>query len=192
MSFVSFKRDAQLSASVQPTVEQNDLATVSMRIDVVPVPSRLLDTNMEKTKVQNASIVQIRDKGQDLFHSNQTLMSNNGGKRLYQTEDLYGKILAVEDLIPMLTSADLTLRLNALRSGTHSHATCMELKTGVLADALDESVGAKGEKVVSVSIDTAPEKGKMFVGLKYAKGKHYISKVDYEVDSIVDDSLHLK
>ena len=39
------------------------------------------------------------DLGKDLFQSNRTRMSNNMGKRLYQTADLYGQTLAVEDMI---------------------------------------------------------------------------------------------
>jgi len=193
MSFVSKK--AQENWNAMPTsskVDLSDNASVSMRIDVVPIPTGLADTNFTKTKQQNEQIVMIRSQGKDLFQANGTLMSTNGGRRLYQTQDLYGKILAVEDLIPMLTGANLTLRLNALRSGTHSHSTCMELKTGVLAKLLDEHPDQKGEKVTTVSIASSPDVGRMFVGLKFAKGRHYISKVDYEVDSVADDSLHLK
>jgi len=193
MSFVSKK--AQENWNAMPTsskVDLSDNASVSMRIDVVPIPTGLADTNFTKTKQQNEQIVMIRSQGKDLFQANGTLMSTNGGRRLYQTQDLYGKILAVEDLIPMLTSANLTLRLNALRGGTHSHSTCMELKTGVLAKLLDEHPDQKGEKVTTVSIASSPDVGRMFVGLKFAKGRHYISKVDYEVDSVADDSLHLK
>ena len=193
MSFISTKAHENLNAMpVSSTAETPDNASVSMRIDVVPIPTGLTSTNIDKTKLQNERIVSIRNEGKDLFQANNTLMSTNGGKRLYQTQDLYGKILAVEDMIPMLTSADLTLRLNALRSGTHSHATCMELKTGVLARLLDEHPDQKGEKVTTVSITSSPDMGRMFVGLKFAKGRHYISKVDYEVDSVADDSFHLK
>ena len=193
MSFISANAQEKLSASlpeqVTPTAESE---SISMRIDVLPIPTGITQVSMEKTKLQNQQIMHIRNIGKDLFQANHTLMSVNGSKRLYQTQDLYGKVLAVEDLIPMLTSADLTLRLNALRSGVHSHSTCMELKTGILADTLKKSTDAKGEKVTTVSIESAPDRGRMFVGLKYANGKHYISKVDYEVDSVVDDGFHLK
>lgn len=193
MSFVSKTTLANLD-NPPPLIKTETPYTesVSMRIDVVPIPTGIVKSNFKKTKLQNEQIVSIRAKGKDLFQSNNTLMSMNGGKRLYQTQDLYGKILAVEDLIPMLTSADLTLRLNALRSGVHSHATCMELKTGVLANLLSAVGDHKGEKVTTVSIPSSPDMGRMFVGLKFAKGRHYISKVDYEVDSVADDSFHLK
>ena len=118
-------------------------------------------------------------------------MTTSAGKRLYQTADLYGQVLAVEDLIPQLTAADLTLRLTAERHGTHAHGTCMELKTGILADLLEDTPDAKNEKITEVSLPSSDEVGRMFVGVKMSGGKHYIQKVDYEVASAVDDQLHL-
>jgi hypothetical protein len=68
----------------------------------------------------------------------------------------------------------------------------MELKTGVLANLLDKAVDSKREKATELSIAASPDKGRIFVGLKLSKGKHYIQKLDYEVSSVIDDSLHLK
>ena len=162
-----------------------------MKIDVVPIPVSSEEVDVSMKSIQNAAIKNIKQQGKDLFQSNQTIMTTSAGKRLYQTADLYGQVLAVEDLIPMLTNADLTLRLSANRQGSHAHSTCMELKTGILADLLDETPDAKSEKITEVSVPSTDEVGRMFVGVKMSGGKHYIQKVDYEVASAVDDQLHL-
>lgn len=191
MSFVVLKKEPQL----QETSANNELpkqqANLSMKLEVVPIPlsSDMVDVSLKR--LQNDQIRKIKEKGKDLFQSNQTIMTSSAGKRLYQTADLYGQVLAVEDLIPMLTSSDLTLRISANRAGTHSHATCMELKTGVLADMLDETPDAKNEKITEVSVPSIEDSGRMFVGVKMSGGKHYIQKVDYEIATTVDDQLHV-
>ena len=138
MSVVRFKKTQQQQAPTVKVMEKSK--SMNMRVDVVPIPT---GTNMTVSKEvrakQNEAIANITKKGADLFQSNRTVVSNNMGKRLYQTADLYGQTLAVEDLIPMLTENDLTLRLNAIRGGADSHTSCMELTTGKLADALEES-----------------------------------------------------
>lgn len=195
MSVVRFRKNpdnvAQVpsQSSAKPVVEKS---TVNMRIDVVPIPiGSSKQYSVEKREQQSKSIREIMDKGKDLFQSNTTVVSNNMGKRLYQTADLYGQTLAVEDLIPMLTNNDLTLRLNALRGGTDSHSSCMELTTGKLADALDEFADDKNEKTVEVSIKSQENLGKIYMGLKLKGDKHFIQKLDYEVASELDKTLHV-
>tara|TARA_B100000674_G_scaffold151672_2_gene120794 strand:+ start:1962 stop:2543 length:582 start_codon:yes stop_codon:yes gene_type:complete len=192
MSFVVLKKEPQLQEARAPQVEQaHQSAGLSMKIDVVPIPVSSEEVDLSLKAAQNATIRSIKQQGKDLFQSNQTIMTTSAGKRLYQTADLYGQVLAVEDLIPQLTAADLTLRLTAERHGTHAHGTCMELKTGILADLLEDTPDAKNEKITEVSLPSSDEVGRMFVGVKMSGGKHYIQKVDYEVASAVDDQLHL-
>ena len=161
-----------------------------MKIDVVPIPISSEEVDLSLKAAQNATIRSIKQQGKDLFQSNQTIMTTSAGKRLYQTADLYGQVLAVEDLIPQLTAADLTLRLTAERHGTHAHGTCMELKTGILADLLEDTPDAKNEKITEVSLPSSDEVGRMFVGVKMSGGKHYIKRL-IMIASAVDDQLHL-
>tara|TARA_B100000676_G_scaffold306549_1_gene362996 strand:- start:832 stop:1413 length:582 start_codon:yes stop_codon:yes gene_type:complete len=191
MSFVVLKKEPQLQDTSAPQSLNEKPSGLAMKIDVVPIPVSSEEVDVSMKSIQNAAIKNIKQQGKDLFQSNQTIMTTSAGKRLYQTADLYGQVLAVEDLIPMLTGADLTLRLSANRQGSHAHSTCMELKTGILADLLDESADAKSEKITEVSVPSSDEVGRMFVGVKMSGGKHYIQKVDYEVASAVDDQLHL-
>lgn len=193
MSVVRFKKNvaSEVSEKLVVTKEANE-KTLNMRIDVVPIPiGSVKEYSNEKRDQQTQGIRAIMDLGKDLFQSNRTRMSNNMGKRLYQTSDLYGQTLAVEDMIPMLTDNDLTLRLNAIRGGSDSHTSCMELTTGKLADALDEFADDKNEKLVEVSIASQEQIGKIFLGLKVSNNKHYIQKVDYEISAELDNQLHV-
>jgi len=189
---MNFKRDEELEAMPTTNAANDPQYDVSMRIDVVPIPTESMATNLQLVERQNSAIRNINNKGQDLFVENKTVVSFNNGKRMYQTADLYGQRLSVEEMIPMLTSSNLTLRVNALRSGFQSHSSCFELKTGVLADVLNEAADSKGEKVTEVSLKSNADAGKIFVGVKQERGKHYIQKLDYEIGSIADDRLHVK
>jgi len=194
MSFVVMKNQPEeqiVETSVEKSTSKQS-SGLSMKIDVVPIPVSSEQVNLELKGIQNSAIQQIKREGKDLFHANHTIMTSSAGKRLYQTADLYGQVLAVEDLIPLLTQSDLTLRLSALRENSHSHGTCMELKTGILADLLEEAPDAKNEKITEVSVPSSENSGRMFVGVKLSGGKHYIQKVDYEIASAIDDQLHLK
>jgi hypothetical protein len=191
MSFVVLKKEPQLQETSAQDALPKQQSNLSMKIDVVPIPMSIDKVDVSMKRIQNDKIREIKSLGKDLFQSNQTIMTSSAGKRLYQTSDLYGQVLAVEDLIPMLTSSDLTLRLTANRTGSQSHATCMELKTGILADMLDEVPDAKNEKITEVSVPSSEDSGRMFVGVKMSGNKHYIQKVDYELTSTVDDQLHI-
>lgn len=192
MSFVVLKKEPQLQETSAQHALPKQQTGLSMKIDVVPIPMSSDQVDVSMKRIQNSKIREIKALGKDLFQSNQTIMTSSAGKRLYQTADLYGQVLAVEDLIPMLTSSDLTLRLTAHREGAQSHSTCMELKTGILADLLDEAPDAKNEKITEVSVPSAEDSGRMFVGVKLSGDKHYIQKVDYELSSTVDDQLHIR
>lgn len=193
MSFVRFKKEEQLEEVTKPQAAVDVDSGLSMRIDVVPIPTGTTGVvDMSLKQKQNEVISNIQGLGKDLFSPNKTVVSQTAGNKLYQTADLFGQVLAIEDLIPQLTSADLTLRINAIREGSHAHSTCMELKTGVLADMLDQSADSKREKVTELNVSASPDKGRIFVGVKLSNGKHFIQKLDYEVNATVDDSLHLK
>jgi hypothetical protein len=190
MSFVRRSKVNQFAPKSAKTLKQSNL---HIRIDVAPIPEGA-SAKRDPTAIaeQMAAQEKIKSMGNDLFMMNPTIVSNTAGKKLYQTKDLYANVISVENLITQLTASNLTLRVNAVREGTHSHATCMELKTGYLADLLDETADANNEKTLTLSVDGHEEKGEMYVSVKSMKGQHYINKVDYSVESYEDDKLHLK
>jgi hypothetical protein len=188
MSFIRYKKQDQLEETVTEASQE-----LHIRIDVAPIPQGASqDISMEKRQMQTNAVEKVRKLGKDLFSTNKTVVSNTAGDRLYQTRELYSQQLAVEDMIPLLTESKLTLRVNAIREGMHAHTTCMELKTGVLADLLREAVDNNDEKTANLSLTTSTEKGEMFVSVREIKGKHYINKVDYKISAFEDDRLHVK
>ena len=191
MSFIRRNTVDQFESTETPKVAStNDL---HIRIDVAAVPlGASKSKTLEDRAKQSQAIEHVKKQGKDLFLENKTVVSTNAGERLYQTKDLYGQNLSLEDLIPQLTASDLTLRINAIREGSHAQSTCMELKTGVLADLLQETADSNREKNTSLEIPNNEERGTMYVSVKEIKGKHYINKVDYKVNSTEDDRLHLK
>lgn len=190
MSFVRRSKVNQFAPKSAKPLKQSNL---HIRIDVAPIPEGA-SAKRDPSAIANQLAAQekIKSMGNDLFMPNPTIVSNTAGKKLYQTKDLYANVVSVEKLIPQLTASDLTLRINAVREGNHAHATCMELKTGYLADILQEASDANNEKTLTLSIDGHEEKGEMYVSVKEIKGQHYINKVDYGVEAHEDDKLHLK
>jgi hypothetical protein len=190
MSFVRFKKQDQLE---QPKEAAPEPAKLHIRIDAAPIPlGASKDISSEKRESQTQALEKVRKLGKDLFSENDTIVSNTAGDRLYQTKELYSQQLSIEELIPMLTASDLTLRVNAVRGGVHAHSTCMELKSGILADLLSETSDSNREKSTKLELTNSSEKGEMYVSVREVKGKHYINKVDYKISSIEDDRLHVK
>jgi hypothetical protein len=178
---------------IPPAAVKAEKSNITISLDVVPIPtSTELEVSSSLRERQSNAIKGIKAKGKDLFEDNKTVVTRNAGNRLYQTADLYGQMLAVEDLIPLLTGSDLTMRVNAKREGDLSQNTCMELTTGMMADLLEkESADSRGEKSCQMSLKSAKDQGTMYVGMKVQKGKHYIQKVDYSVADVVDSKLHI-
>jgi hypothetical protein len=192
MSFIN-KGKQSATMQEQTAASQVKRSKIQMKIDVVPIPTGASSVSSpEKRAAQQRSINQIKTQGKDLFEVNSTMVTDSGSNRLYQTVDLYSESLPLEELIPMLTSANLTLKLNALRYGKQSSNTCMELKTGHLADIIEKTpVDERNEKTCNVSLQTSKERGSMFVGVKCKGGKHFIQKLDFEIHRDEDNKLHI-
>ncbi len=190
MSFIKRRTLKQDYVEEATPVQNNTESNLYMQFDVVPIPKTTDKYDSSQKAQQRANIAMIEARGKDLFTPNNTRVSLNNGKRLYQTEMLYGKFLPIEHLIPMLTNSDLTLKVNAVRTGADSHSTCMELKSGIMADLLEETADAKGDKVTKIELSNE-EHGAMFVAVKQLNGFHYIQKVDYEVSKESDDKMHI-
>ena len=188
MSFVNYTDAPEI---IKPTNVTSEPSKMAMRIDVVPVPQGLMNAvSSEKREKQYAAIQKIKAKGKDLFLPNNTVASTNASNKLYQTADLYNATTSVESLVSQLKENDLTLRLNAIRTGSQSHTTVMNLTSDALEKVVQGGVDAKGEKSCAVTLPVK-DQGTMYVGVKVRGGKHYITKIDYEVNQLVDSKLHI-
>ena len=177
MSFIRLKSEPQIK-------ETND---VSIQINAVSIPKQTGAYSAETLQKQQIEIAKIEAMGKDLFQPNPTKQSLEDNTMLYQSSLLYSKKLSLEKLIPLLTSHDLTLKVTALRNGT---STCMELTSGKLADLINETPDAKGDKITKLELSDTSH-GAMYVAIKEYGKKHYIQKIYYEVDNEVDKKLQI-
>lgn len=189
MSFINTRAKGNAAMKALP---KKNVSRVEMKIDVVPIPTGTsLKNPLEKREQQNIAIQKIQTMGRDLFEPNKTIVSEKQDNRLYQTTDLYSESISLEKLIPMLTSSDLTIRLNAVRTGAQSSTTCIELTSGRLADIVEkDQVDERNEKTALVG-GVGSEVGTMYVGVKVKRGQHFIQKLDYEVPLAHDDKMHV-
>lgn len=180
MSFIRMKN---------PLPPPSEESKVSIGLDVVPVPtstiSRMTSASIAK---QTQTLAELKKKGADLFEENPTIVSMKQNNRLYQTADLYGRKMSVEDMLPLMKENNLTIRVNVNRMGHMSQNSCLELSAKALGDALNETPDARGEKQCELKVHGVP--GIVYVGLSQYKGKHYIQKVDYSILESYDRKMH--
>ena len=169
-----------------PAIEESK---INISLDVLPIPTSTI-SNMTSASLakQTEALVQLKKKGADLFEQNPTVVSTNQNNRLYQTADLYGKKLSVEEMLPIMKENNLTIRVNVNRMGHMSQNSCMELSAKALSDALNETPDSRGEKQCELNVHSVP--GIVYVGVSLYKGKHYIQKVDYSILESYDNKLH--
>jgi len=188
MSFVRYNDAQDIKTPTNLTIKPS---SITMRIDVVPVPKGLLKAVTSATREkQYAAIQKIKRAGKDLFLPNNAVVSTNASNRLYQTADLYNPTTSVETLLTQLNENDLTLRLSAIRKGSQSHTTVMNLKKSQLQQLLQGGLDVKNEKSCAVTLPVK-DHGTMYVGVRVRKGQHFITKIDYEVNEAFDSKLHI-
>lgn len=169
-----------------PQVEESK---VSIGLDVVPVPTSTLSRmTSQSIAKQTQTLAELKKRGADLFEENPTIVSMKQNDRLYQTADLYGRRLSVEEMLPMMKENNLTIRVNVNRLGHMSQNSCMELSAKALDDALNQTPDSRGEKYCELNVQGVP--GTVHVGLSLYKGKHYIQKVDYSILESYDRKMH--
>ncbi len=190
MSFVNYKDALPI---VPKSNTKQKASGMNVRIDVVPVPTGTLGEAVTSgvREQQFAAIQKIKRAGKDLFLPNNTVVSTAASNKLYQTADLFNETTTVESLVEKLKQNNLTLRVNAIRTEGHSHTTCMNLTTEQLSALLEDGADGKNEKSCSITLPQAKDQGTMYIGVKVKRGVHYITKVDYEVNSMVDSRLHI-
>jgi hypothetical protein len=174
----------------KPLPPANEESKVSIGLDVVPVPTSTT-TNMSSESIskQTQALAELKKKGFDLFEENPTIVSKSQNNLLYQTADLYGRKMSVEEMLPIMKENNLTIRVNVNRMGHMSQNSCLELSAKTLSDALNETPDARGEKNCELNVHNVP--GIVYVGFSQYKGQHYIQKVDYSILESYDRKMHV-
>lgn len=174
---------------IKPTVSHHIVLESTMR----PVGVN----NYDNTQVAEQAVVlsKLRSNGKDIFEMNETRKVKSGGTTLYQTTEMYGTSMSIENIVETLKQADLTLRVNFNRPGVHSNTTCMALSAETLQKLINTTADAHGNKIAElrVSAETGakvPRHGAFYVAVTQKGTQHYLSHIDYKIMTQYDEMYH--
>lgn len=153
--------------------------------------------NYDNTQVAEQALVlgKLRSNGKDIFEINETRKVRSGGTTLYQTTEMYGTSMSIENIVETLKQADLTLRVNFNRPGVHSNTTCMALSAQTLQKLINTTADAHSNKIAElrVSAETSakvPRHGAFYVAITQKGTQHYLSHIDYKIITQYDEMYH--
>jgi hypothetical protein len=166
---------------------------IVLEATVKPVSTNEYDSN--RVTEQARILSQLRLNGKDIFEMNETRVVQSAGTTLYQTTEMYGTSMSIENIIETMKPADLTLRVNFNRPGVHSNTTCMALSSGTLTKLLQTKADATGNKIAELRINVesnanVPRHGAFYVAITQKGTQHYFSHIDYKIMSQYDQMYH--
>jgi hypothetical protein len=164
-------------------------------IEATVKPLSTNDFNKDRVSVQASTLRELRKTGKDVFELNETRKVQSSGTYLYQTTETYGTAITIERVVEFLDRADLTLRVNFNRPGTHSSTTCMELSSTTLKALVNTSPDTNGYKIAELRVKAeksanVPPHGSIFIAITKKGTQHYISHVDYKIMVSYDKMYH--
>lgn len=140
-------------------------------------------------------ITSLQKRVRDLNEPNKMTKTVQDGVCLYQTTEMYGKVMSVEGIVEAMRENDLTLRVTFRRPGFHSSSTLFELNPGMLDQLVSEEEDDHGTKMMELRVKAEasaenPRNGSMFISIEPKKGLHYFTNVDYRIDNTYDQIAH--
>lgn len=191
MSRLAFRSPEPVEETVSfvPTITHH----IVLEATVKPVSTNDYDSN--RVTEQARILSQLRLNGKDIFEMNETRIVQSAGTRLYQTTEMYGTSMSIENIIETMKPADLTLRVNFNRPGVHSNTTCMALSSGTLTKLLQTKADATGNKIAELRVNVealanVPRHGAFYVAITQKGTQHYLSHIDYKIMSQYDQMYH--
>jgi hypothetical protein len=177
------------SPSFVPTTSHHIVLEATVR----PVCVNEYEPNSVSEQAQ--ILQQLRTNGKDIFEMNETRTVQSAGTTLYQTTEMYGTSMSVENIIETMKPADLTLRVNFNRPGTHSNTTCMALTVETLQKLINTKTDATGNKIAELRVSlessaTVPRHGAFYVAITQKGTQHYLSHIDYKIMTQYDQMYH--
>jgi hypothetical protein len=184
--------------SPEPVEETSSFVPVTTHHIVLEATVRPVSTNdydSNRVTEQARILSQLRLNGKDIFEMNETRVVQSAGTTLYQTTEMYGTSMSIENIIETMKPADLTLRVNFNRPGVHSNTTCMALSSETLAKLLKTKADATGNKIAELRINVesnanVPRHGAFYVAITQKGTQHYLSHIDYKIMSQYDQMYH--
>lgn len=180
---------AEEKVSFVPTTTHHIVLEATVR----PVGAN--DYEASRVNDQARILQQLRSNGKDIFEMNETREVQSAGTTLYQTTEMYGTSMSIENIIETMKPADLTLRVNFNRPGLHSNTTCMALSSDTMAKLLKTKADATGNKIAELrvnaeSLANVPRHGAFYVAITQKGTQHYLSHIDYKIMTHYDQMYH--
>lgn len=153
------------------------------------------DYDSEKVSEQSQILSKLRSNGKDIFEMNETRKVQSAGTTLYQTTEMYGTSLSIENIIETMKQADLTLRVNFKRPGLQSNTTCMALSPDILQKLINTKADSQNNKIAELRVKAetsakVPRHGAFFVAVTKKGTQHYLSHIDYKIMTSYDNMYH--
>ena len=194
MSRLAFRSPSPVNISVPQLVP-----TTTHHIVIESTTKPVGANNYQKNRVEEQATVlqQLRNTGKDIFDYNETRQVKSAGTTLYQTTEMYGTSMSIENIVETLKSADLTLRVNFNRPGKHSDTTCMALSAETLERLIATNPDSHGNKIAELRVSAeqssdVPSHGAFYVAITKKGTQHYLSHVDYKIHTSYDNMYHNK
>tara|TARA_B110000977_G_scaffold201727_1_gene298082 strand:- start:3202 stop:3783 length:582 start_codon:yes stop_codon:yes gene_type:complete len=189
LAFRSSEKSPEESVSFVPTVSHHIVLEATVR------PMGGNDYEATQVVEQGRILNQLRTSGKDIFEMNETREVQSAGTTLYQTTEMYGTSMSIENIIETMKPADLTLRVNFNRPGTHSNTTCMALSSETLTKLLKTKADATGNKIAELRVNVessakVPRHGAFYVAITQKGTQHYLSHIDYKIMTQYDKMYH--
>ncbi len=192
MSRLAFRAPSPTTNKMQPIKP-----TVSHHIVLESTMRPVGNNSYDNIRVSEQAVVlsKLRSNGKDIFEMNETRRVKSGGTTLYQTTEMYGTSMSIENIVETLKQADLTLRVNFNRPGAHSNTTCMALSAQTLQKLVNTTADAHSNKIAElrVSAETSasvPRHGAFYVAITQKGTQHYLSHIDYKIMTQYDEMYH--
>ena len=190
MSRLAFRSsEPKTLPNIVPTTSHHIVLEATMR----PVGGN--DYNPTRVAEQATVLTKLRSSGKDIFEMNETRQVQSTGTTLYQTTEMYGTSMSIENIIETIKPADLTLRVNFNRPGAHSNTTCMGLSATILQKLLKTKADAVGNKIAELRVNAeasakVPRHGAFYVAITQKGTQHYLSHIDYKIMTHYDKMYH--
>ena len=189
LAFRSSEKSPEESVSFVPTVSHHIVLEATVR------PMGGNDYEATQVVEQGRILNHLRTSGKDIFEMNETREVQSAGTTLYQTTEMYGTSMSIENIIETMKPADLTLRVNFNRPGTHSNTTCMALSSETLTKLLKTKADATGNKIAELRVNVessakVPRHGAFYVAITQKGTQHYLSHIDYKIMTQYDKMYH--
>jgi hypothetical protein len=174
-------------------IPHGDAPNFFLELAPAMVATEVFDINTWNTQMDTIS--DIQGQYMDLNRLYPMIMNESQGNRLYSQNTHFQHMASAEELINIMESNDLTMRLNIKRPDGHAAThTCIELSKAALRSVIDSAPDSNALHTLQLRARkdnkaAIPSNGEMFVTFKNTAQGHILQYVEYEISSHHDNLL---